>query len=243
MVRSVLFFPCGREQLYGSLYAAERPSGRTALILCPSWGHEMAELVELSHALARGMARLGGAGFVFHPPGHGDSTGELDLIGMSDLVEGAEAAARTAGAVAPGFDWALAGIRLGASVAALAAARGSGSVVALIQPVLDPPAYFDELRRFSRRLSPGGEPGERSMVFGHPLSPDPAQGVVQEDVRRALDMVDGPSVVVHCEGSPPHPVVRYGELVTVPGRWRHPQRRRDLLALADATLGWVREAA
>ena len=151
--RQALFFPSGEERLYGSLYVADR--ARTGIVICPSWGFDAGFTHDLCHRLARLAAELGGAGLVYHPPGHGDSTGDLEAVGMDHLVRAARDAALAASGAVPDTAWSFAGVRLGAHVAALAdEGRGSDRLL-LVQPSLEAAAFTEQLFAASRRQEIG----------------------------------------------------------------------------------------
>ena len=255
--REVLFFPSGGDSLYGSMYASERlfnldpssPRG-LGLVVCPSWGYEVADLLELSHAIARRVALDGGAGFVYHPPGHGDSTGGPEHLVFESLVRAALDAAYRAAGLVPAVTWRLTGIRLGASVAVLAvASQGASRTIArladdalpLVQPALDPAGYFEEMEVNARRLariSSAREP----VLFGHPFPDGLRLSASRAGVERALAGLDGRYAVVRCASPPSGRPPAKAEEVTVQARWRGPNWPRDLEAVASSVVNWTRSA-
>src|SRR2546422_8797638 len=110
--RRVAYFASRGRRLYASMSAATGPRNDVGIVICPSWGFEMASLLGFGHDLARTWARLGGAGLLYHPPGLGDSEGALEDLSQEDLVKAAVDAARTASDMLPSFRRGFVGIRL-----------------------------------------------------------------------------------------------------------------------------------
>ena len=61
--------------MYAALYAPETadPDG---VVICPSWGADVALAIDASHRLASTLAEHGVAVALYHPPGHLDSSGD-----------------------------------------------------------------------------------------------------------------------------------------------------------------------
>jgi hypothetical protein len=245
--REVFFFRSGGEQLYGSLYAAAdlfRPFG---VVACGSWGIEADRSDPLVRSVALAMARLGGAGLVFHYPGYGDSFGDLDAVGLEDLSDAACDAVEQASQRLPGIAWAFAGFMLGASVACIAQQRAAVEALLLVQPALRPGAYFRRLADRPRPLAlgaPGREMMEAGVVpgmaYGYPIPRRIVEHAGEADgaVSRALAEFDGEgTVVAHPTPKEPDHVPQRFQRIDVPGGWRFGSRNHP--ELAAATTNWL----
>jgi hypothetical protein len=226
--RQTLFFPSGEDRLYGSLYMAHR--ARSGIVICPSWGFDAGFTNDLCHRLARLAAELGGAALVYHPPGHGDSTGDLEDVGMENLVCAARDAELAASAAAPDADWSFAGVRLGAHVAALADEGRDSDRLLLIQPSFDAAAFTEQLFAAARRQAAVSSRDSRG-VFGHPL-PELLRATADDDrLLHALQGFRGHGVAVRFRSPVGDPLpARFAETI-LDGTWRWgADRDRQLLA-------------
>jgi hypothetical protein len=235
--REVFFFDSGTDRLFGSLYAAAEPKLDVRLVICTGWGHELLQLNDLGHALALGISRAGGAALLFHPPGHGDSTGSMGDLTIDRHVAAAKDAAAE-GARRVGLDgWDFAGVRIGASVAVLAADPFHARFLALIDPALDPASHFEMLQRKARRLALG-RPGELTL-FGHPLPVRAASELPEPTPLDVLGRLERRAAVVrfanpHVEGIPAGI-----EQVVLPGRFSTPPGPKEQARLAAAAAEWI----
>lgn len=230
--REVFHLPSGDDLLYASLYASDSVHRGPRLVICPPWGSEFVKAQRLCHRLARLLADRGGAGMVLHWPGQGDSTGIPEKVNLDRLAEAVVDVLEAM--VDRGDGWGLAGIRLGAAAAALAATAGDAAALLLLEPVVDPGVYLNEVRRSVRRarLRREGEPG---WAFGHPF---PAGlGHAQQDVATAASSFTGPRVVVRYGAGTPPPLKGFDTL-TVGGSWRS-ESLRDHETLARAAADWA----
>ena len=247
--REVFFFESGGVQLYGSLFAATRPSRPFGVLCCASWGVEADRTDPLQRAVALSMARLGGAGMVFHYPGYGDSFGDLDDADPPRLATAAADAAAEAARRLPGLRWILAGFMLGASVACLAARKAPVAALALVQPALRPGEYFRWLGRTQRPLAPGPSPREMMQVgtdpgmsYGYPVPATVLERAAEEDaaVRDAAAAFGGDGAVICHERqrpvSPDRAPARFRR-VYVEGRWRFGSLSHP--ALTGAAVDWL----
>jgi hypothetical protein len=232
--REVFHLPSGGDLLYASLYASEPARRGPRMVICPPWGSELIKTQGLCHRLARSLADRGGAGMLFHWPGLGDSTGVPEEVTLDRLAEAVvdvlEAMADRPG----GEGWGLAGIRLGAAAAALAATPGGAAALLLLEPVLDPGAYLNEVRRSARRarLRRDGEP---EWAFGHPV---PAGlGQARRDVATAASTFTGPRAVLGYGAGRPSPAKGF-DFLTVKGSWRSGSLG-DHQTLARAAADWA----
>jgi len=180
----------GGRQLLGALHHPRRLRPRaTAVLLCNPFGEEASRAHRTFRVLATQLERAGYAALRFDYSGTGDSLGEgadatidawLGDIGIAaDRLMAASGASRLA----------IIGLRLGATLAAMAAARGSVRPRHLVlwDPVVDGAAYLRELavqhRAYMRyemgtawrdrlRVRAGGAPGAGGTpveAFGTPI--------------------------------------------------------------------------
>jgi pimeloyl-ACP methyl ester carboxylesterase len=234
--REVFFFDFGSDRLYASLYAASPLRLDARLVICTGWGHDLLQLNDLAHELALGVAEEGGAALLFHPPGHGDSSGSIDDITVQGVVAAALAAAAEGARLLGARPWDFAGIRIGASVAAMAAAEAGGRMLPLVLPALDLPAYFQELRRRAKRLSLGRE--GTPMLFGHPL-PGAEQELPATSPMDVLASFGGRSAAIRYSNTPTEPLPEGVDEIVLPGRLSTPPGPREQARLAKAAAKWV----
>ena len=133
--------------LFGIYHEATEPAP-TAVLLCPPFGQEAIRAHRLYRVLAERLARAGIAALRFDYYGTGDSLGDDldgDLTGWQDDVLSAhrELVRRCQ---AKAVVWM--GLRLGASLAALAARQAPAELARLVlcTPVVDGRAYLAQLR-------------------------------------------------------------------------------------------------
>lgn len=173
------FFGEASRQLFGIYHAPAGPQRRGgAVVLCYPFGQEYLRCHRSFRQLAIQTARAGLAVLRFDYYGCGDSAGDREdgtlrqwLNDVSTAVAEIRRRARTGPVV-------LAGLRLGASLAALAAAeRGDIEGVALWDPIVDGTAYLGELAaaRTGLRVTAGraasGAATEPTEIQGFPLTP------------------------------------------------------------------------
>lgn len=245
--REVFFFRSRGVDLYGSIYAASRPSLPLGVVACSSWGVEADRCDPLQRSVAAELARRGGAGMVFHYPGHGDSFGDLAGVRLSDLAEAACDAVDEASRRCPGLRWMLAGFMFGASVACLAHRRADAKKLLLVQPELSPGDYFRRLARATKPIAPGPSPrrmlqvGEfDDMAYGYPIPRLILDSAEEADsaVASALAVYEGEGAVVrHAEPAPDLPPPAGFPCIEVPGIWRFGAENH--LALAEAAREWL----
>ena len=141
------YFGGSSRPLFGVLHDARGGRARPGAVLCPPFGQEALRAHRSLRELA---ARLAGAGFPtlrFDYSGSGDSAGEpVDArleVWVEDAVSAIEEVRESSGEAGV----VLAGLRLGAAVAALAAQRSGGaSALVLWEPVVDGAAHLAGLR-------------------------------------------------------------------------------------------------
>ncbi len=175
------FFGEASRQLFGIYHTPAGSQHRGgALVLCYPFGQEYIRCHRSFRQLAVQAARAGLPVLRFDYYGCGDSAGDREdgtlRQWLNDLSTAVGEVRRRAGTAAV----ILAGLRLGASLAALAAAeRGDIEGVALWDPIIEGTAYLDEIaaarpgRRATgvRTVSNGEAAAEPTEVQGFPLTP------------------------------------------------------------------------
>jgi alpha-beta hydrolase superfamily lysophospholipase/acyl carrier protein len=173
-----LFGPAGAE-LYGCLHPAADPAADCGVLVCPPLGHEYIFTHRALRHTAHKLAAEGIPVLRFDYPGTGDSAGEEADVTLAGCVDGIVTATAELGEQTGVSHVHLLGLRLGASLAAMAAPRLEGLAgVVLWDPVTDGQAYLRELTALHRhwlgRRAPafrteadGREVGE---LLGFPLS-------------------------------------------------------------------------
>jgi len=238
--REVFFFESRGTLLYGSLFAATEVSRPFGVLCCNSWGVEADRSDPLQRAVALAMARLGGAGLVFHCPGHGDSYGDLAAVELEDLSQAACDAVAEAKRRLPGVEWMLAGFMLGASVAALARPRVGARRLLLVQPALRPGSYFRWLRRAAKTM-PLRFSVAQGLAHGYPIPCGILAAATEADelAEHAFAKGGAATAIRYAEsaGPPPGPLPERCELIEVPGRWRFGSREDP--DLASEAAGWL----
>lgn len=240
--REVFFFRSRGVELYGSLFAAAERTRPYGVVTCQSWGTDADRSDPLLRSVALAMAKLGGAGMVFHYPGFGDSFGNLGALTLADLGEAARDAVAEAARRCPGLSWIFAGFMLGASVAALAQPEADVERLLLVQPALRPGTYFRQLAGRTEPLAPGPSPRAMmtagttpGMAYGYPIphriAADPAQADLA--VAAALAAFEGEGAILRHEEPPEDdPAPARFERLSVPGRWRFGSQNHPRLAAA-----------
>lgn len=200
-----LYFGSPQRRLFGIYAPASASARRTrAVVLCPPWGQEYLR----AHRSMRQLAlRLSAAGFHvlrFDYFGTGDSAGDMadaDLPGWESDIEAAiEELQDMAGAQRVG----LAGLRLGATLAARVAARRRKQVDALVlwDPVVEGAGFVDELLALDAAQSglpaprprPQGRPGWQ--LLGFPLTPTMRSELTNVELLPLLPTLPARSLVI-----------------------------------------------
>jgi hypothetical protein len=244
--REVFFFASAGVAIYGSLYMATEISRPFGVVACNSWGVEADRCDPLQRTVALEMARLGGAGLIFHYPGYGDSYGELSEVGLDVLRDAAVDAVAEGSRRCPGLTWTLAGFMFGAVVASLAGRPAAVERLLLVQPSLRPAEYFRAV--LGRRglttsaadlhtLEFGAAPG---MAYGYPV-PERilAAGAAAEraPVAALASFASGGAVVRHREPASRDVALEGFEQVEAPGTWRFGSQNHP--ELAAAAVEWL----
>jgi len=159
------YVPSGAGWIYGFV---SRPAGGASagVVLLGPFAEEKKSSLRPLAEIARALARAGFAALRVDFRGTGDSSGRSAELSLGSMVDDTCAAA---GALRGEFGCgrvALAGLRLGASVALLAAGRSRPEALALVEPVVDGRSYLRELERavaIRRMLTRGAPPDGRAV--------------------------------------------------------------------------------
>ena len=225
--------------LYGSLYAAESTPVSVGVVVCPAWGAEARTAERLCRSFARAVAEGGGAALVFDWPSQGESGGEPEHTALKDLVDAAGAAADELKDRCGVDRLALAGFRVGASVAILTAASVDAGALVLMQPIWDAHTHFESVAKAARRAALGADVSE-GWAFGFPLPTTDSFEGSGPCVEATLGSFVGPVVALGYELRESAPVAL--ESIDLPGDWKQAAATGDE-RLADAAARWVIESA
>ena len=180
----ILFGP--REgRLFGVFHGAVGAARGEGIVLCQPMGHEYIRAHRTFRQLAVQLADAGFPVMRFDYFGCGDSTGNGADGTLPRWVADVHAAIDELRDTAGVNTVSLVGLRLGASIALLAAAsRPEVRRIVLWDPVLDGRAYLAQLRRLQRRWLKG-RPGSRLFAF-HPRGTEligfPVPARLQHDI-------------------------------------------------------------
>lgn len=179
-----LFFGSSRRPLYGVYHPARGRARRTAVVLCPPFGQEHLRAHRCLRELATRLAEAGYHTLRFDLQGTGDSAGDLREATLEGWVEDVRAAASEVREASGGQGIALVGLRLGASLAVLAAAHERPDALVLWDVVVEGPPYLTELAESHARWL-------REHAAGAPVHPDEALGFpLGAALRRSLGDLD-----------------------------------------------------
>jgi hypothetical protein len=164
------YFGRSSRPLYGVLHEARGARRGPGAVVCPPLGQEALRAHRSLRELASRLANAGVPALRFDYGGSGDSAGEPEDARLEGFVEDALAAAEEMREGTGEPRVAFLGLRLGASVAALAAHRqGGADALVLWEPVVDGAAHLAELRAAHAAWM-------RDHAPGAALSPDEVLG-------------------------------------------------------------------
>jgi exosortase A-associated hydrolase 2 len=142
-----LFFGPADHSLFGWMHL---PSGRTprrtGVVLCHPFGQEFVLAHRAFHGFARLLADAGFATLRFDWWGTGDSHGDLEEVRLETWTRDVGLAIRTVRERVRCDDVALVGMRLGATLAALAGEAADLAALVLWDPVVDGATFLRELQ-------------------------------------------------------------------------------------------------
>jgi alpha/beta superfamily hydrolase len=142
------FFDAGESRLFGVLDRGTPPHRQVAVVFCHPYGEERQLTDRVFVRFARHLGAAGFATFRFDCRGHGDSDGEFGDHALSGHVADTEAALAVVRDRLSPREIVLLGLRLGASVAALVAARAPAPLSAVLwSPIVQGTPHVRELLR------------------------------------------------------------------------------------------------
>jgi hypothetical protein len=142
----VHFFGDGDGTRFAALHLPAEPAF-AAVVVCSPVCAEMPRNYRREVLLGRELARRGVATLRFHYRGSGNSSGRSEELGLDTMRVDATCAIRQARRLVGAVPVALVGTRVGAVVAADAAAEAGGCPTAVWDPVVDGERYFREVFR------------------------------------------------------------------------------------------------
>lgn len=184
-----IFF--GDPPLFGIHHSPDesRSSGGRAVLVCPSIGHEHTRAHRALRVLAEALARGGHHVLRFDYRGLGDSWGHLEDGGVEPWCEDIERALEQLGGLSGPRPIDVVGLRVGATLAATALARGVGASSSIRRLVLWDPAlsgqgfldvavrfqaaFLNDPMRFPALTAKGGPGEERAPaddLLGYPYA-------------------------------------------------------------------------
>jgi len=187
-----LYFGSSDRRLYGVYHPAASAAapGSRGVVFCYPFGREYLRAHRAVRELAIELARAGFHGLRFDYYGCGDSDGEAAEGTIEEWVLNVDAALEEMEETCGSTSLSAVGLRLGATLAAMAAAARGRSLrrLALWDPIVVGARYLEELEGLQRDwaaehpgISAPPEPGECPEILGFPLTPA---------LRRALEGID-----------------------------------------------------
>ncbi len=181
-----LFFAGSGEELYGVIHHPKGNSRDIGIVVCPPLFAEGMEAHGVLVTLARFLARNGYPVMRFDYRGYGESDGEGSDYTVPDHIDDIRTATERLRAETGVHKTGLLGIRMGATLAILAATRGMPVyLVAALEPVVRGDEYVRELLRLNiaeqmvyrqgvktgpKKLVDSLRSGETILVAGYPLN-------------------------------------------------------------------------
>lgn len=169
------YFGDSRRPLFGIHHAPHAVSRRTGVVICHPFGQEYLRAHRSLRELAGRLADVSFHVLRFDYHGGGDSAGEPGDARVEGWLEDTTAALDEIREAAGSARVALVGLRLGATLAALAARRAGGvEALVLWDPVTEGAAYLRELRAAHRAWLADRARGATvrdDEALGFPLSP------------------------------------------------------------------------
>jgi pimeloyl-ACP methyl ester carboxylesterase len=183
----ILFGPRD-SRLFGVFHGASGAPRAEGIVLCQPIGHEYIRAHRTFRQLAVQLAKAGFPVIRFDYFGCGDSTGSGEDGSVSRWVADVHAAIDELRETSAVTSVSLVGLRLGASIALMAAAaRPEIRRIVLWDPVLDGRRYLSDLRTLQRRWLKG-RPGSRRFAF-HPRVTELIGFPVPPRLRREIENI------------------------------------------------------
>lgn len=150
MKETPYYFPNGRYSLFGVLHEPERADAKPAFVFCHPFGEEKLWTHRVFVSFARRLAEEGHAVLRFDYMGNGDSEGDFVESSLETALADVRAAIDTLRQQVGAPSVSLLGLRLGATIASLAA-EGARDIEQLVlwAPIVDGAKYMQELLRIN----------------------------------------------------------------------------------------------
>jgi exosortase A-associated hydrolase 2 len=150
MHETPFFFPDGTGRLFGVFHDASGPAQRLPFVFCHPFGEEKLWTHRVFVTFARALAGLGHPVLRFDYRGNGDSSGAFADSSIATALDDLDVAIGTLKARTDSAAVGLVGLRLGATLAATAAAaRTDVSRLVLWAPIVDGGRYAQDLLRIN----------------------------------------------------------------------------------------------
>lgn len=147
-----IYFGPSTASLFGMYHKPQRRLGDIGVVICPPWGQEYIRSHRACHQLALRLAESGIPTLRFDYLGTGDSDGDDLDFSVKQGVADIDLAIQELRLRTDVSQIALVGLRLGATLAALATgSRSDIAALVLWDPIIDGPAYLQELDDSHRR--------------------------------------------------------------------------------------------
>jgi pimeloyl-ACP methyl ester carboxylesterase len=147
-MEQAFFFDCQGHRLFGIAHRPERRAGELGFVFCHPYGEEKQFSYRVLVRFAQELARAGFPVLRFDSYGYGDSDGVLEDSTIESLVQETLGVRDLAREIIEVRHVALLGLRLGATVAALAAERDTSTPALILwSPIEVGSRYVEELLR------------------------------------------------------------------------------------------------
>lgn len=150
MTETPFYFPNGGRSLFGILHQPAEPGGRPPFVFCHPLAEEKLWAQRVFVSFARHLAARGHAVLRFDYMGNGDSEGDFRESSLSTALSDVRCAIDHVRRAAGGGPVSLLGLRLGATIASLAAEDAADvRHLVLWAPLVDGARYMQELLRIN----------------------------------------------------------------------------------------------
>lgn len=151
MTETPFFFPNGNYRLFGVLHEPQEPAKNQGFVFCAPFAEEKLWAHRVFVSFARDLAAKGYPVLRFDYMGNGDSEGNFEESSLETMLSDTRCAIRMLREKVSGVESVnLLGLRLGATIAALAQENGSDiSQLILWEPVVDGSTYMREMLRIN----------------------------------------------------------------------------------------------
>ncbi len=256
-------FGLSGEHLYGCLHQPQDPVASAGVVVCPPLGHEHIFTHRALKHTAQKLAESGVPVLRFDYLGTGDSAGESEELTLAACVESIQRAGEELRRAAGVEGIYLVGLRLGGSLAAMAAPRLEGLMGAVLwDPVAQGQSYLDELARLHRGWLGGRAPGFRNRgghgevdeLLGFPVTRVLYEEIGAIDIGVLKGLADHPLLWIDSteEGREQDRAAQVGNdgdsltyrSIPYPEIWnQNPYKARLPHGVIEAATEWIRERA